>query len=273
VWVEQLGYTVSITLPAVSSEDQGLNPGGLIGEAFAGGAAAIEVIPFTASFGTLHAAILPAGPFTINGLAQATLYYVYYSDPTFAGGAITPIATTNKADFLGIVGLFLIDSIVTPISSGGGTGGTGGGTNPRFSPTAFSDSGSRTTLTPAAAYDGNSSSSATVSGSLHFVSGGINSSTIGDCTWQGFSNFVTLAPCNLNVIASVSTSDIRCTLLGAGQSMLSTTASASTQTYTVAIPVGTNISTIMVEATVDGSTSPGLGDDSASMSIFEIFIQ
>ena len=272
VWVQELGYTVSITLPAVTSEDQGLNPGGLIGEAFAGGAAAIEVIPFTATFGNLHAAILPAGPFTINGLVQATLYYVYYSDPTFAGGAITPIATTNKADFLGIVGLFLIDSIVTPISGSGG--GTGGGTSPRFMPTSFSDSGSRTTLTPAAAYDGNTSSAATVSGSLHFVSGGINTSTIGDCTWQGFTNFVTLAPCNLNVIASVNTDDIRCTLLGAGQSLFATTTAVSApQTYTVAIPVGTNLSGISVECIVDGSTSPGLGDDTASVSIFEIFIQ
>ena len=43
--------------------------------------------------------------------------FVYYVDPTFAGGTITPIATQNDANFLNLPGYFLIGSLVTPASS------------------------------------------------------------------------------------------------------------------------------------------------------------
>jgi hypothetical protein len=263
------GFTVSITI-SVTGMLQVAPPGTLIGEAFSGGAADILVEPFTATIAALSVSCLPAGIFTITGLSQAVLYFVYYIDPTFAGGAITPIATTNSADFLDKVGFFLIGSLVTPVFGAGG----GSGVSPRFSPSSFSDVGSRTTVSPANAYDGNSSSFAKVSGTLTFVSGGINKTASGDCIWQGFPSFITTVACDLHVTASVSSSDMQCTLIGAGSTMISAANSVALATHTVAIPIGTNISTIMIEAIVDGASVTGAGgSDSAFMEIFEIWIQ
>jgi len=70
-----------------------------------------------------------AGNQTVTGLAQQQLYYVYVADPNLTGGNLTPVATQNKADYLGKLGYFFIDSIVTPYAaSGSGNGGSGGGT-------------------------------------------------------------------------------------------------------------------------------------------------
>ena len=50
---------------------------------------------------------------SITGLAYSTLYYVYALDPTYAGGAVTYLATTTKINLVNDVGTYFIDSITT----------------------------------------------------------------------------------------------------------------------------------------------------------------
>jgi hypothetical protein len=90
VWESIDAYTVSLTL-SVSSFQADLAPQSLVGVAVAGGADII-VQPFTVTIGTYVVSALPAGSYNITGLTQLTLYYVYYLDTLFAGGAITPIS-------------------------------------------------------------------------------------------------------------------------------------------------------------------------------------
>lgn len=118
VWVELDGFTAGLVL-SVQTQD-GVGKGSLVGEAYPDGTAAIECNPFTALVGQLSLPVFPGGAVTISGLTQQTLYYVYYIDPTYVGGNVTPIATTNQSDFLGKLGYFLIDSIVTPFAGSGG---------------------------------------------------------------------------------------------------------------------------------------------------------
>jgi hypothetical protein len=269
-WEEIDGYTVSVTI-SVTGMLQVAPEGTLIGEAPTVSTADIIVETFSPNVGPPGVTCLPAGPFTITGLTQSTLYWVYYIDPTFAGGAITPVATTNSADFLGKVGYFLIGDLITPVFGAGGGGGGGGGA--RYVPSSFSDIGTRTTTNGASAYDGNTSSFANVSGSWKFISGTSHSDTIGDCLFQGFPSIVTAIATTLNVTAQATTGDILCELFGFGSTLLSTTTAAGLTTYTVAIPIGTNLNSVTVEAVVDGSTSTTGTNDLASLRIYEIWIQ
>ena len=119
VWVEINGFQVALTLSILT--DSPMAQAALTGLAYADGTAGIAVAAFQARVGRASVICLPTG-YTITGLLQNTLYYVFYVDGTFAGGAITPIATRNVADFRAKVGYFQIGSIVTPVT-GGGTGG------------------------------------------------------------------------------------------------------------------------------------------------------
>ncbi len=73
------------------------------------------------------------GAVTLTGLAPATQYYVYYSDPTFAGGAITPIAATGTSAFLFQAGYYLIGIVEIPLYNAS--------SSPAFYPTEISNLG------------------------------------------------------------------------------------------------------------------------------------
>ena len=57
---------------------------------------------------------------TITGLSTSTGYYVYASDPNFAGGAVSWLATTNP-DNLIAQGLYYVGSVTTPIAATSGS--------------------------------------------------------------------------------------------------------------------------------------------------------
>ena len=101
----------------------GYGAGSLIGQAYTDGTAGIECLPFTALIGSRSLAMFPSGEVQITGLVQQLLYYVYWIDPTVAGGDVTPIATLNQSDFINKVGYFLIGSVVTPYAPLGGSSG------------------------------------------------------------------------------------------------------------------------------------------------------
>jgi hypothetical protein len=100
--------------------------------------------------GTLSVACLSSSV-DLSGLEPQQVYYVYYIDPAFAGGAIAPIATLNSADFVGKPGYYLIGSILTPAYGA-----------PTYAPSACSSLGSMAVVTPGAAYDGNLATYATI---------------------------------------------------------------------------------------------------------------
>jgi hypothetical protein len=111
-WVS-VTATISVTLSISATSGVVVAPSGTLTSAVTALTADIVVAPFTATVGSLSVACLTAGAVTLSSLTQSTLYYVYYVDATFAGGAITPVATLNTADFLGKLGYFLIGSITT----------------------------------------------------------------------------------------------------------------------------------------------------------------
>ena len=57
---------------------------------------------------------------SITGLSTSTAYYVYASDPDFAGGAVTWLATTNP-DNLIAQGLYYVGAVSTPIAATSGS--------------------------------------------------------------------------------------------------------------------------------------------------------
>jgi hypothetical protein len=63
----------------------------------------------------------------ITGLEYQALYYVYFDDPGFAGGAVTYMATKTKQVAIQAAGRFFVGSIVTPAAGGSATVGNGDG--------------------------------------------------------------------------------------------------------------------------------------------------
>lgn len=53
---------------------------------------------------------------SITGLTVSTVYYVYANDPTYAGGAVSYVATTNATNLIGS-GYYYVGSVTTPVSS------------------------------------------------------------------------------------------------------------------------------------------------------------
>jgi hypothetical protein len=289
-WVFSGPVTVSNSLSSLAySGIPVATTGTLTAQAFSGGTAAITVLPFTASVGSISVSCTPT-PSVITSigsppvsLAQSQLYYVYYIDPSFLGGSIFPIATQNPSDFENKIGYFLINSIVTPSYS------------PRYSPSSFTDLGSASTSSPTAAYDNNIMTDAIVNAQwMQWNWTGLPGSptppgdftTVGDCKWQGFPAVTTGATTNLNFVSNTVDSSGGVSWDGsvfvkAGGTTLGTLTPGSTESDgTVSIPSGTDLSTVTVEAVVQfTSTPPTPGTVGASatgtvqMLVYEIYIQ
>jgi hypothetical protein len=287
IWVAVSGFTASLVL-SVSSSDAGVGIGSLVGEAYNDGTAAIICEPFTAQYGSSLVSIFPAGAVTVTNdgtiggsgapLAQQTTYYVYYQDPSYTGGNVTPVATTNKADYLGKVGYFAIDSIVTPYAS------SSGGSSNRYYPSTYSDLGTRTTTNPTSAFDGDTTTFASVSGAATPTPRGNGEQTIddptitiGDCIWQGDPAISLPAASTLTVIAGVSmlgtqgtgSATITANVNGTVSTLMDVTTTTPNATYTLTIPANTLLSSISVEAMAD----PGSGTRTVSLRVYEIYVQ
>lgn len=64
---------------------------------------------------------------SITGLSFSTLYYIYADDPTYAGGVVTYLATTNANTATANDGRYYLGKITTPANGAGDTGGGWGG--------------------------------------------------------------------------------------------------------------------------------------------------
>lgn len=60
---------------------------------------------------------------SVTGLAYSTLYYIYYDQPSRAGGAVTYQATTSQATAAQTGNRHLVGSVTTPAALAGNTGG------------------------------------------------------------------------------------------------------------------------------------------------------
>jgi hypothetical protein len=274
-WAEIDGFSVAVTVSVLSNLGVGL--GSLNATVLTGGVANITCNPFTARVGQLNVAILPGGATTLttgttagvtSAIAPGQLYFVYYIDPTFAGGAIAPIATQSSTEFQGKVGYFLIDSIIVPIYVAPGAA-------LRRYPTAYSDTGTSTSSNVIQAYDGNLSSYASVIGS-YFRTGG---SAYGHLSVFNWPATVTSAVTTLTVVRRfVGT-------LGSGESIISvavaglettiedSTTTGSSGSVTFSIPSGTDLSGIVVNFNVTASGSGLSGNVNFVLQVFEIYIQ
>lgn len=274
VWVQVNSFDTAVVL-SVSVQDA-IGPGSLIGEAYTDGTAAIECTAFTAVLGGKTVTYFPTTQW-IFALAQQTMYYIYVVDPGLAGGNLTPVATKNKADYLGKLGYFLIGSKVTPYSAPvTGGGGGGGGTSSRYYPGSFHDMGTRTTINPLQAYDGNIDTFASVSG---YTSPEEPTPTTasGQCLFQGFTATSPGDDSTLIVIAEteVDGGSVTCSISIAGTvSVVFTKASnTDTATYTYTIPGGTSFDDILVSVVATpGTLETGL-DSTVKALVYEIYIE
>lgn len=126
----------------------------------AGSNATINIASFTMRFSDADVSVNSG---SISGLSYSTLYYVYYTDPNFAGGAVTFASTTTKETALSSNRLY-IGSILTPASGAANTiGNNDGGTGAQIGafgitrPSVVSGNG----ITPTAAFDQNFSTAGT----------------------------------------------------------------------------------------------------------------
>ena len=270
-WVEVDGEVISITLTNTVGIGYAVAPSGtLSAQAFADGTASIIVSDFPAVWGNLSAACTPV-PNTLPGLQQSQLYYVYYQDPTFAGGIIAPVATQNTLDFADRVGYFLIGSIVTPSYT------------PYYAPTANHDLGASSSLTPNAAYDRNATTNAIIQAYLSATGTWVWHNSTGDCLFSGFPALVTSAAmtltvtCSLTVLAGITGSGKIVAHIGSTNTTVATlTGNTAQADHTLGIPSGTDLSTMTVEA-IASITAPPNGTSGtqgwAHLNVFEISIQ
>jgi Hint-domain len=63
----------------------------------------------------------------LTPLLDSTMYFVYFNDPTYAGGPQTYIASTSNPDVTAGLYRQYVGNITTPAHGGGGTSGQGGG--------------------------------------------------------------------------------------------------------------------------------------------------
>ena len=274
-WTTVNGTAAGFILSTTTQD--GIGRGSLIGEAFSDTDGGIECQPFTALLGNRSVDYFPSGPVFLTGQVPKNLYWVYVDDPNGTGGDLTPAATQNQGDYLGVLGRYLIDSVVTPAysSTGGGTGSTGA----TYYPSSFQDLGTRSSQSASSAYDGNTASFATVSGQ---AVGPADSATetYGDCLFEDFPAIAAANAATLNVDASVSTTGggnsaaINATIGGTLTNLLSADATTTRQTYTLAIPAGTDLSTIGVEVYANSEAVPGVGGSirTVRVQVYEISI-
>lgn len=231
----------------------------------------------TAGSGTLNngaVVTLPAQTFT--GRATSTFYAVNWN-PVNSTYVIYTDSNAWLADQT--AGMLGIGGVTTPAAGGGGGGGTS------FVPTSYTDTGQNLTSRPDGAYNP-ANAPATVTGyaTSMFWSPSRpidNQSKNGVCSWQGFAG-VTPSAMNLHVTVQVTFNydgftgsgyaQVQYTLDGSTWSPLCSFANVSTfsQTFTAAVPSGTDISQVQVQAQAYASVtdaSSGSPDNEASMAI------
>ena len=87
----------------------------------AGATATVNVAAFTQRIQGVADKSINSG--SVTGLSFSTLYFIYYDDAGFAGGAVTYAAATTKETAINGAGRFFVGSILTPADGGADTVG------------------------------------------------------------------------------------------------------------------------------------------------------
>ena len=88
-----------------------------------GSDAAIDISSHTRVYGDGTNVSVNSG--SLSGLAYNTTYYVYYDDPSFAGGSVTYQVTTSQMTASQTGSRHLVGGVVTPAAGGVPVGGSG----------------------------------------------------------------------------------------------------------------------------------------------------
>jgi hypothetical protein len=91
----------------------------------AGSSVTITIASFTMNVAGVGAVSVNGG--SLTGLSYATLYYVFYADPTISGGAVTYQETTTKTNAISSGVDFFVGSILTPLATAPDTLGNNDG--------------------------------------------------------------------------------------------------------------------------------------------------
>lgn len=222
------------------------------------------------------------GSGSITALSYSTVYYVYYDDPTLAGGGVSYNATTTKEVAINGAGRFYVGSILTPIAgapdtSGFGDGGVGAQNGAAtiylgsLTSTVIGSGGSVTS--PNNAIDGNLTTFSAVKDSLS--SAGTASTSL---TVKQFSPFQVLTVATLFIRSQVivsggtPTATLAYSLDGVNfTNIYSVSTNRGLTTDSVAVPLFQNLGLIQVRATAQTQNSGGT--TSTEVDVYEAWIE
>lgn len=100
-------------------------PTAVLSAADAGTNATVTIIAHTRYYADTAGTSVAVNGGTVPGLAYSTTYYLYYDDPTLAGGAVTYQATTDPGVAAQTGTRLSVGSVTTPASGGSSTSGGG----------------------------------------------------------------------------------------------------------------------------------------------------
>lgn len=115
--------TVADTVTAQSNLVNSYPSGLTLGASDAGASATISVSAHSRVYADGTSVAVNAG--NLTGLAYSTKYYVYYDDPSRAGGAVTYHSTTSAATAAQTGNRHLVGEVTTPAALGAPTTGAG----------------------------------------------------------------------------------------------------------------------------------------------------
>jgi hypothetical protein len=249
----------------------------------AGTNASVNVAAFTMLTSSKGSISVSSG--SITALSYSTLYYIYYDDPTLAGGSVTFAATTTKTTAINGSGRFFVGSIITPAATapnttGNNDGGVGASFGQAFvlfgglaTPTT---SGGGSVTNPNNAIDGNPTTFAE-------ITNGATAPSINQLVVSGFSPFQAVSgSVTLNVrssgsnvaVSSTTTVKLEYSLDGGVtwtliQGPLAASSSWALQTNQVSLSLSQNTALVQVRATVNSiQSTANLGD----IKLYEAYI-
>jgi len=150
-------------------------PAGTLTAASGSGGSTIWIANFSATVEGFSVACTPSVA-TLSVATPGVVWYVYYQDASFAGGTITPVATTSVADFQNKAGYFLIGSIKPPTYLPS--------PHQLYFPSRYVDLGTDPTMSAELPYSGGSSG-CWISG-LYLSGSGVNAPLRGEVEYKGF---------------------------------------------------------------------------------------
>lgn len=103
------------TTAATSLVNSYVTPANVLSATDAGTSATISIASNNRVYGDGTSVSVGAG--SVTSLAYSTLYYIYYSDPSRAGGSVAYQASTNQSDAAQVNDIHTVGSVTTPAAA------------------------------------------------------------------------------------------------------------------------------------------------------------